>query len=241
MLAGQRALVTGAGRGIGRAVALCYARENARLMLAARSVEQLNEVAVECRAAGAPEVCIADCDLSTRAGVDALVQQTLQDGPIHILVNNAGAAVEGNATVGDPNEWDRMMFLNLNGPMRLTRSLVPSMVTTGYGVVINIGSIAGVEGMSGTSAAYAAAKHGLRGWSTSIYHSLRNSNVKVCLVSPAFVNTPLVAHHENVIPERMIQPNDLAEVCLLPFRMSAACVPVEVTLRLTRSAFRSAL
>merc|ERR1711865_102318 len=110
------------------------------------------------------------------------------------------------------------------------------------GVIINIGSVAGVEPMSGTSAAYAAAKHGLRGWSTSTYQSLRHSNVKVCLISPAFVNTPLLSDvADGLIAARMIQPEDVAEVCLLPFRMSAASVPTEVTLRLTLSPFKSAL
>merc|ERR1719446_1096439 len=101
--------------------------------------------------------------------------------------------------------------------MRLTRLLVPSMVQKKSGAVINMGSIAAIEGMSGTSAVYAASKHGLRGWNHSIYQGLRHENVKVVLINPAFVNTPLVSGNENLIPERMIQPEDVAEVCMLPF------------------------
>mmetsp|Transcript_60850 Transcript_60850/g.101023 ORF Transcript_60850/g.101023 Transcript_60850/m.101023 type:complete len:135 (+) Transcript_60850:3-407(+) len=134
-----------------------------------------------------------------------------------------------------------MLFLNLHAPMRLTRRLAPGMADRRKGVIINIGSVAGVEPMSGTFAAYAAAKHGLRGWSTSIYQSLREYNVKVCLVSPGFVNTPLVSEDLPLIRENMIQPEDLSELCLLPFRVSSACVPTEVTLRLTLSPFKSAL
>mmetsp|Transcript_3338 Transcript_3338/g.5851 ORF Transcript_3338/g.5851 Transcript_3338/m.5851 type:complete len:97 (+) Transcript_3338:2-292(+) len=95
--------------------------------------------------------------------------------------------------------------------------------------------------MSGTQAAYAATKFGLRGWNHSIYQSLRHANIKVMLINPAFVNTPLVTGKDmddRLLPERMIQPEDVAEVCLLPFRMSAGCVPSEVTLRLTLSAFK---
>lgn len=240
MLKGLRAVVTGASTGIRRAVAVCFAREGARVLLAARSEKALAQTVADCLAAGAPEAIAVPCDLTAPEGVDALSARVLELGPCDVLVNNAGMGANGNGTEGDPDEWDRMLYLNLHAPMRLTRRLAPSMIKQKQGVILNIGSIAGVEPMSGPSAAYAAAKHGLRGWSTSIYQSLRYQNVKVCLVSPAFVDTPLVAA-PGFIRERMIKPEDLAEVCLLPFRMSSASVPTEVTLRLTLAPFKSAL
>lgn len=90
-----------------------------------------------------------------------------------------------------------------------------------------------------SSNAYAASKWGIRGWSLSAYENLRKKNVKVCLISPAFVATDMVVHQPNVIPENMIKPEDVAEAALLPLRTSSACVPQEITLRLTLSAYQS--
>ena len=116
-------------------------------------------------------------------GVEALttfVERTL--GVAHVLVNNAGCMAMGDACSGEPDEWDRMLYLNLNGVMRLTRRLVPAMKAAGGGALINIGSIAAIEGMSGGSAAYAASKHGLAGWTRSIYTGLRHDKIKTMLV-----------------------------------------------------------
>jgi NAD(P)-dependent dehydrogenase (short-subunit alcohol dehydrogenase family) len=204
--------------------------------------------------APAAGVKLFQVDLSGPLGVDALANFVMQEcGGCDVLVNNSGTISKGNATEGTPDEWDKMIYLNLNGVMRLTRLLVPAMAERKRGAVINMGSIAAIEGMSGPSAAYAAAKHGLRGWNHSIYQTLRHDNIKaprirelvlprvyeVVLINPAFVNTGLVNHNPNLIPERMIQPEDVAEVCMLPFRMSSGCVPSEVTLRLTLAAFKS--
>merc|ERR1719373_441503 len=113
--------------------------------------------------------------------------------------------------------------------MRLTRHLAPHMVEKQSGVILNIGSIAAIEPMSGDHAAYAASKHALRGWSTSIYNTLRHQNVKVMLINPAYVNTKMASSVPNTIPDNMIRPSDVAEVALLPLRVSQACVPTEIT------------
>ena len=138
--------------------------------------------------------------------------------------------------------------------MRLTRLLVPKMkvfcggvgaretilsAESAMGVIINIGGIAGIESMSGAAAAFSASKHALVGWTRAIYSALRHDNIKVMLVNPAFVNTPMIStgpFKDQVIYENMIQPEDVASVCLLPFHVSAGCVPAEVTLRLALSA-----
>eukprot|EP00930_Biecheleria_cincta_P042921 TRINITY_DN29532_c0_g2_i1.p1 TRINITY_DN29532_c0_g2~~TRINITY_DN29532_c0_g2_i1.p1 ORF type:complete len:242 (+),score=41.14 TRINITY_DN29532_c0_g2_i1:74-799(+) len=240
MLKSKTVLITGAGKGIGRAVALAFAKEGASLVLAARTAKDLAEVAAECQALGqGGQVNIKAVDLSDATGVEELADFTLQTcGGCDILVNNAGRMSDGNASEGDPDDWDRMMYLNLNGVIRLTRRLVPKMIERQSGTIINMGSIAAIEGMSGKSAVYAASKHGLKGWNDSIYQGLRHQNIKVVLINPAFVNTPLVVGDNRLIPERMIQPEDVAEVCMLPVKMSAGCVPSEVTLRLTLSAIQ---
>eukprot|EP00041_Stephanoeca_diplocostata_P030205 m.906979 g.906979 ORF g.906979 m.906979 type:complete len:242 (+) comp23710_c0_seq2:519-1244(+) len=239
LLAGKVCVVTGAGKGIGRAISLAYAREGAKLILAARTAADLESVKSLCP--NPDIVSTIAVDLSGPDGVDKLASEVLTQGGCDILVNNAGASVDGNALQGDVDKWDPLMYLNLNGPMRLTRALSQSIVDRGGGTIINMGSIAGIENMPGHLAVYAASKHGLRGWSTSIYNGLRHKNTKVMLINPAFVNTPLLSTSpiaDKVIFENMIQPEDVAEVCLLPFRVGAACVPVEVTLRLTTAAMK---
>ena len=94
-----------------------------------------------------------------------------------------------------------------------------------------------------SAAAYAASKFGLRGWSLSIYEQLRHKNIKVLLINPAFVNTDMarsVTNRPDVLYERMLRPDDVAACVLLAVRTSSACVPLEVTLRLTRSAYKDA-
>ena len=108
------------------------------------------------------------------------------------------------------------------------------------GIVINMGSVAAVEPMSGTSAAYAASKHALRGWSISAYLTLRHQGIKCCLINPAFVNTPMVGLPDDKIHrERMIQPEDIANYVRFILHSSPGCVPEEVTLRLALTAWKS--
>ncbi|CAE7935390.1 unnamed protein product, partial [Symbiodinium sp. KB8] len=176
--------------GIGRAIALAYAKESSNLILAARTKVDLDEVATECSKVG--KVRTFPVDLSNREGVDSLASFVDSFGGCDVLVNNAGRVSPGSASEGDVDDWDKMIYLNLNGVMRLTRRLIPNMAAKKWGALINLGSIAAIEGMSGSQAAYAATKHGLRGWNHSIYQGLRHDNIKVMLINPAFVNTPLV-------------------------------------------------
>jgi short-subunit dehydrogenase len=236
-LRGQWALVTGAGRGIGRAIALELAGHGCSVALAARSQDQLLQVADECRAHGAPETSVHGVDLTDAGQVEELAQRLLGErGHVDVLVNNAGLGVPGTPTEGEPDEWDRMMALNLSAPMRLTRRLSPAMVEREQGTIINIGSIAAIEGMTG-SGAYAAAKHGLRGWSLSCYRNLRGYGIKVMLVNPAFVSTELVSGRQGVRFDRMMEPTDVAQAAMLAVTTSPMCCPEEITLRLTRYAY----
>eukprot|EP00048_Salpingoeca_helianthica_P017549 m.237808 g.237808 ORF g.237808 m.237808 type:complete len:245 (-) comp21401_c0_seq1:57-791(-) len=239
LLKGQWALVTGAGRGIGKAIALDLAKEGASVFLVARTTEQLEQARQVCLAAGAPAAIAYPCDLSSMPAVSKLAEDALSasSGCIHVLVNNAGIGAAGHALEGNPDEWDTMLNVNLHAPMRLTRLLAPAMVMAGHGVIINMGSIAAIESMK-SSNAYAATKFGLRGWSLSNYEALRHKNIKVCLINPAFVNTDLV-DSPNVIRERMLSPADVSAAAMLAIRTSSACVPAEITLRLTLSAYAS--
>ncbi len=230
----QTALITGASRGIGRAIAKALAAEGAAVVLAARSRDALEETAAACRQAGARLAQVEVVDLGDGQAIDALASRLVEaHGVIDVLVNNAGMSLSGHALEGDPDEWDERLLVNLAAPMRLTRRLAPAMRAAQRGTIINIGSVAAIEGMT-ENGAYAASKHGLRGWSLSCYRKLRHEGIKVVLINPAFVDTDMTAGVEGADRSKMLQPEDIAEAAMLAIRTSAACVPEEITLRLAK-------
>ncbi len=230
------ALITGAGRGIGRAVAIALSRANHAVLLAARTESELASVARECRDAGAPFAEVRAVDLADGAAVDALASSALEThGAIDVLVNNAGIFAGGSAVDGDPDTWAHLFAVNTLAPMRLMRRLAPAMVERERGTIVNIGSVAAIEGMKGPGA-YAASKHGLRGFTLSSYERLREHGIKVVLVNPAYVNTPMARGAPGVRLDRLLSPEDVASAVMLAVTTSAACCPSEITLRLTRRA-----
>jgi len=233
-LDGQTALVTGASRGIGRAIAVALAREGASVALTARTADDLQVTAEACAEAGAAATSVHALDLHDQRAVDTLCDALLQKhGGVDVLVNNAGVLVAGTALEGDPDDWERALVLNVAAPMRLTRRLAPGMVDRERGTIVNLGSIAAIEGMTGAGA-YATTKHALRGWSRSSYQRLRSAGVKVVLVNPAFVDTEMTAGVQNADRTRMLHVDDIAEAVMLAVRTSPACCPEEITLRLTK-------
>jgi short-subunit dehydrogenase len=237
LLSGKVALITGGGRGIGQAIATALAKEGAGLALVARKKDQLDETAAVSKEHGAAFADVYPTDLTNGANIDSLAKQLLEKhGAVDILVNNAGMMTKGSTPLdGNPDDWETMIQLNLAAPMRITRLLAPAMVEKGGGTIINLGSVAAVEPMT-QSCAYAATKHGLRGWSLSCYQALRHKNIKVVLINPAMVNTPMI-EGSTLKRERMLQPSDIAEAAMLAFKSSPACVPEEITLRLTLSPY----
>ena len=237
MLNGKVALVTGASRGIGRAIAVALASEGATLEITARNESSLEETAKLCEQAGAASVTSRAIDLSSSEGTETLCSTLIEGhGRVDVLVNNAGVYVSGHALDGDPDDWERGLAVNVAAPMRLTRRLSPGMVDAGGGAIINIGSVAAIEGMT-DAGAYAATKHALRGWSLSCYQKLRLAGIKVVLINPAFVDTEMTAGVSGADRSRMISPGDIADAAMLAVRTSPACCPEEITLRLTRSPF----
>ena len=146
--------------------------------------------------------------------------------------------MQGTPLEGEPDEWEKLLKLNTLAPMRLTRRLAPRMVEKGEGAIVNIGSVAALEGMKG-GGAYAVSKFGIRGWSLSTYEALRHQNIKVSLINPGFVNTPMVGGRPGLIYENMIQPEDVAEAVMLTLRTSSGCCPTEIHLRPTKSCYES--
>uniref|UniRef100_A0A061SD48 3-oxoacyl-[acyl-carrier-protein] reductase n=1 Tax=Tetraselmis sp. GSL018 TaxID=582737 RepID=A0A061SD48_9CHLO len=225
-LQGEWAVITGAGRGIGRAIAVSLAAEGCKLALIARSKDQLEQTAAECRQNGCPKTLVLATDLSKPSEVDRVCDTVLAEcGRVEILVNNAGFVCEGNPLSGNPDEWETMLQVCLHAPMRITRRLTPAMAEGMSGYVINIGSVAAIEPMSAGAGAYAAAKHGLRGWSLSSYLTLVTSREAI---------------KDKVLPDRMIQPSDIADAVKFVLHSTKGCVPEEINLRLALSAYKDA-
>lgn len=186
------ALVTGGGRGIGRACALALAADGFDVAVAARSIGQLEAVAAELDALGASALALP-VDLRDRAAIDAMVAQVGAElGPPSVLVNNAGAA-ESHKLEGHPDElWERMLDVNLTAVFRVTRACAPAMLAAGWGRVVNVGSVASLTGARYISA-YTAAKHGLLGLTRALAAEWATRGITVNMVAPGYVDTDMTA------------------------------------------------
>lgn len=186
----RTALVTGASRGIGEAVARRLAAHGARVVLASRSVERLEEIAGEIASAGGEAHALA-LDLSDPASVpDALGALPEEWSEIEILVNNAGVTADALLARLSLEDWERVINTNLTGTYAVTRSLVRGMMRRRWGRIISISSVIGLMGNQG-QANYAASKAGLIGFSKSLARELGSRNVTVNVVAPGYVVTAM--------------------------------------------------
>jgi 2-dehydro-3-deoxy-L-rhamnonate dehydrogenase (NAD+) len=186
------AIVTGAGRGIGRGIAIAYAREGANVVVASRTQSSIDETVSAIRADGGSALGIA-CDVGRRDDVFAAVAKTVAAfGTVDILVNNAGIAGPNVKTWEyDPAAWAEVMRVNLDSQFYCCRSIVPLMIAQNYGRIVNVASIAGKEGNLGM-AAYSASKAGLIGLVKSMGKDYAESGVTVNALAPAVIRTPMV-------------------------------------------------
>lgn len=227
-LAGTTAVVTGASRGIGRAIALRLAATGAELALWARDRHALDQVAAEIARAGGRATAY-ECDVSDPAAVErtaALVRTVLP--PIRTLVNNAGAVLRKATAEIDDAEWRRVMAVNLDGTFHVTRAFLPQLVAGG-GRIINIASRAGREGTP-MLAAYCAAKHAVVGLTRSLAEELRTAKVCVNAVCPGSVDTAMLREG---IPgaEPAMTPDDIARTVVFlatdaPDALTGTCIDV---------------
>jgi NAD(P)-dependent dehydrogenase (short-subunit alcohol dehydrogenase family) len=190
-LAGQRAVVTGAGRGIGRAIALAFAREGARVVLFARSRKQLDAVAAEINSAG-PQASVVAGDLTRDSEVESLRQTVFNElGGIDVLVNNAGVYLQQRFLDYSLDDWRQSLDVNVIGTIRVTRALLPFMLEAHRGRIINMASTAGKWGTLYQSA-YNVAKHAIVGLTQCLALETAASGVRVTAICPGWVDTELI-------------------------------------------------
>jgi NAD(P)-dependent dehydrogenase (short-subunit alcohol dehydrogenase family) len=232
-LAGQVALVTGSGKGIGAAIARKLAALGATTLLSGRTRSDLERTAAAITTADGRAV-IAECDVSNLQSVQSLAQQVERElGALHVLVNNAGiGGFKSPLLELAPESWDQILNTNLRGVFYCIRSLAPLMIRSGGGHIINISSLAGKNPLP-NGAAYAASKWGLNGLSYSVAEELRGNNIRVSVVCPGSTNTEL-SPHEGKNPDKMLQPDDIAHAVVMLVTQAPQSFVSEVLLRPTQ-------
>lgn len=189
-LRGRRALVTGGGRGIGRAIALALARDGADVAVAARTRQQIERVAAEIAGAGRRSLAVA-ADVTRQSDVDRMAAQASEQlGPIDILVNAAGDAESAPLLKTDPAMWSRTIEVNLTAVFLCTRSLLAGMLDRGWGRIVTVASSAGLHGHAYVTA-YCAAKHGVVGFTRAAALEVKGRGVTVNALCPGYVDTEM--------------------------------------------------
>ncbi|KAB7709152.1 3-ketoacyl-ACP reductase [Bacillus aerolatus] len=220
-LSGKTAIITGAGRGIGRAIAIALAAEGVHVGLIARSEEHLQAVAKEVEAQGV-NASFAAADVSNLDDVNQAVDSLTSDlGKVDILINNAGIAKFGGFLELEPDEWKKIIDVNLMGVYHITRAVLPGMIEQKSGDIINISSTAGQKGAPATSA-YSASKFGVLGLTESLALEVRKHNIRVSALTPSTVATDL-AFENNLTdgnPDKVMQAEDLAEFIVAQLKLN---------------------
>jgi NAD(P)-dependent dehydrogenase (short-subunit alcohol dehydrogenase family) len=213
-LDGKVALVTGGGRGIGRAIALALAGAGAAVVVTGRDIGKLETVRAEIAASGRAALALA-CDVADSGTVAAAFGQARAVlGPIDILVNNAGITASVKFADTDDATWERILRVNASGPFFCCRAAVPDMIERGAGRIINIASYAALSGIP-YSSAYSASKHALLGLTRSLALELARYNITANAICPGWVETDMVQNAVDTIIAKTGRSADAARAGIL--------------------------
>ena len=217
----KNALVTGAGKGIGKAIALALAKEGVNVILVARTQEEIESVAIKVRSLRVKALAIT-ADVADINDVNAAVARALSEfGTIDILINNAGIAAFGTFLELEPTDWERIIQVNLMGTYYVTRAVLPNMIAQQSGDIINISSTAGLSGNAITSA-YSASKFAVLGLTDSLMQEVRKHNIRVTALTPSTVATDMAKELKltDGNPETVMQAEDMAELIIAQLKLN---------------------
>ena len=215
-LKNKAAVITGAGKGIGRATAFELAKQSVNLGLISRSEAELAALCKELTTDYGVKAVYAIGDISNRVEAEGAVDSVIEQlGKVDILINNAGIAEFGTLLEMDPAHWEKIIQVNLMGTYYITRKVLPAILEQKEGSIINVASTAGEKGFA-TGSAYAASKFGVMGLTESLMQEVRKSNIRVTALTPSTVATNLAVNAGLKIgdEDRMLQPEDVAELIL---------------------------
>jgi NAD(P)-dependent dehydrogenase (short-subunit alcohol dehydrogenase family) len=240
-LAGQVAVVTGAGRGIGQAIAMTLAGLGARVVLCGRSREALEQTSAaiqnsagQSNSKDSGKSSVIECDVTDLHSVESLAERIERTfHRLDILVNNAGIGGAGGPLHQlAPDVWDRVLNTNLRGVYYCIRSLAPLMIKARSGHIINISSLAGKNALP-NGAAYAASKWGLNGLTYSVAEELRAHNIRVSVICPGSVHTDF-SPHPGKNADKMLQASDVAHAVAMIVTQAPQSFASEILLRPTQ-------
>lgn len=220
-LKNKNALITGAGKGIGKAIALALAKEGVNVILVARTQEEIDSVAAKVRSLRVKALAIT-ADVADINSVNLAVEKALAEfGTIDILINNAGIAAFGKFLELEPTDWERIIQVNLMGTYYVTRAVLPNMIERQTGDIINISSTAGLSGNALTSA-YSASKFAVLGLTESLMQEVRKHNIRVTALTPSTVATDMARELKltDGNPDKVMQAEDMAELIIAQLKLN---------------------
>ncbi|MDB4948130.1 MAG: short-chain dehydrogenase/reductase [Gemmatimonadetes bacterium] len=230
-LAGKGAVVTGASKGIGRAIARDLARAGAGVVISARNEDEVRRAREELSAETGGRVVGVRCDVREHAQVREMIAGAARDlGGIDVLVNNAGVGGFGPVDEMDPAEWDQIIDTNLSGVFYCCHEAVPELKRRGGGWIINIASLAGKNPFAG-GAAYNASKFGLVGFSEALMLDVRKHGIRVNYIMPGSVATYFNGHVPSPDDAWKIQPGDIARLVMDLLAFPSNALPSRIEIR----------
>ena len=220
-LKNKNALITGAGKGIGKAIAIALAKEGVNVILISRTQADVDQLSTEISNLGVKTLALS-ADVSDINSINKAVEKALTEFTnIDILINNAGIAAFGNFLELEPTAWEKIIQVNLMGTYYTTRAVLPNMIERQTGDIINISSTAGLNGNALTSA-YSASKFAVLGLTDSLMQEMRKHNIRVTALTPSTVATDLALdlNLTDGNPEKVMQPEDIAELIVAQLKLS---------------------
>ncbi|AWK07283.1 3-ketoacyl-ACP reductase [Flavobacterium crocinum] len=220
-LKNKNALITGAGKGIGKAVAIALAKEGVNLILVSRTQNDIDQLAEETAKFGVKTLALP-ADVSDINSINSAVEKAIAEfKSIDILINSAGIASFGKFLELEPEAWERIIQVNLMGTYYTTRAIIPNMIERQTGDIINISSTAGLNGNALTSA-YSASKFAVLGLTDSLMQEMRKHNIRVTALTPSTVATDM-AKDLNLTdgnPEKVMQSEDMADLIIAQLKLN---------------------